>query len=335
MSAGSPLVEQAMSALQAGNWGKSEVLCRQALREKPTSAEALFTLARIHSERGDDWEGIRLTQAAICYGPQYVPPYRTLAATYYAMGRHAEAAEIYRAWSHIEPNSPEVRHMLAATTGENTPTRCSDDYVHSHFNAFADRFDSVLVKRLRYRGPEVIAQALATHAGTPEAKLDVLDAGCGTGLCGLTIRPWCRRLVGVDLADKMVERARQRGCYDELAVAELSAFMSSRPGAFDVIVSADVLIYFGALGAPIQAAFEALRPHGLLVVTVEALADNGTDPFKLEESGRYAHRDTYLREVLGAAKLDVLRIEQDSLRWEGGSKVPFYTVVARKAASTK
>ena len=36
----------------------------------------------------------------------------------------------------------------------------------------------------------------------------VLDAGCGTGLCGPLLRPYAKRLVGVDLSSGMLERAR-------------------------------------------------------------------------------------------------------------------------------
>ena len=40
--------------------------------------------------------------------------------------------------------------------------------------------------------------------------LDVLDAGCGTGLCGPLVAPYKRRLVGVDLSERMLDRARDR-----------------------------------------------------------------------------------------------------------------------------
>ena len=69
----------------------------------------------------------------------------------------------------------------------------------------------------------------------------------------------------------MIEQARRRGGYDELVVAELCAFMRERPEAFDAIVSADTLVYFGALEEVCQAAHHALRPGGLFVFTVEAL----------------------------------------------------------------
>ena len=38
----------------------------------------------------------------------------------------------------------------------------------------------------------------------------MLDAGCGTGLCGPLIAPHARRLVGVDLSGQMLAHARER-----------------------------------------------------------------------------------------------------------------------------
>lgn len=49
-----------------------------------------------------------------------------------------------------------------------------------------------------------------------------IDLGCGTGLMGPLLRPHVGHLAGVDLSAGMVDKARQRGCYDELAVGELA-----------------------------------------------------------------------------------------------------------------
>src|SRR5207248_233908 len=83
-------------------------------------------------------------------------------------------------------------------------------------------------------------------AGVADASLDVLDLGCGTGLCGALLRRWARTLVGVDLSPGMLEKARERGCYDRLEQGDLVAVMRTMPArSFDLIVATDVLIYIG------------------------------------------------------------------------------------------
>ena len=77
--------------------------------------------------------------------------------------------------------------------------------------------------------------------------LDVLDAGCGAGLCGPLIAPCARRLVGVDLSGRMLAQARNKNVYDELIQRELTSYLRDSPAVFDAIVSADTLVYFGPL----------------------------------------------------------------------------------------
>ena len=60
------------------------------------------------------------------------------------------------------------------------------------------------------------------RASTPSQRLDVLDAGCGTGLCGVLVAPFARRLVGVDLSDGMLAHAGDKNIYHALIRAELT-----------------------------------------------------------------------------------------------------------------
>ena len=85
--------------------------------------------------------------------------------------------------------------MHAACTGHDVPARASNGFVERTFDGFAASFESKL-ERLSYRAPALVA-AMIEEAGVERAKrLDVLDAGCGTGLCGPLLAPYARRLVG-------------------------------------------------------------------------------------------------------------------------------------------
>ena len=43
-----------------------------------------------------------------------------------------------------------------------------------------------------------------------------MDAGCGTGLCGPMFRNISSYLAGIDLSQRMIDRARAREVYDSL-----------------------------------------------------------------------------------------------------------------------
>ena len=114
------------------------------------------------------------------------------------------------------------------------------------FDRFAQSFDAKL-RQLDYRGPELAAAAVARRLGDARGNLDVLDAGCGTGLCGPLLRPYARQLSGVDLSSGMLHKARARQVYDHLILGELTACLEGLAACYDLIVLVDTLIYFGEL----------------------------------------------------------------------------------------
>lgn len=309
---------------------------KRATELSPELSDAWCNLADC-LKREQDFDGAVAVLRRVLRYPE--PPSRAselLADILRMQGRVAEAAQTVAAWLAREPTNPIARHMAAAFSGQDAPTRAPDEYVQTYFDAFADEFDSIL-KGLNYRAPEFVATALraaASHRASMPVFAAVLDAGCGTGLCGPLVRELCGRLVGVDLSPKMLQYAQQRGCYDELIAAELGIFMRSRPEAFDAIVCADTLVYFGALTEPLASAHMALREGGPLVFTVEALPESDPADHRLGVSGRYQHGETYLRRVLGELGFTVESVAPQVVRKETGTDVLGYIVVARSHRST-
>src|SRR5205085_7627608 len=112
---------------------------------------------------------------------------------------------------------------------------------------------------------------------------------------------------------------------------ELTAYLANCTEAFDVIVSADTLVYFGPLEAVVAAAEQALRPGGRLVFTVEEpVGDSG---YSIATSGRYRHGREYLERVLADASL-TSEIVSAELRLEAGEPVPGFVVLGRKPVPT-
>jgi predicted TPR repeat methyltransferase len=159
-------------------------------------------------------------------------------------------------------------------------------------------------------------------------QFDVADLGCGTGLCGPLVRPWARRLAGCDLSAGMLEQAAGRGDYDVLDKTELVQFLEARGGAFDVVISADTLCYFGDLRAVTIAARHAMRAGGHFVFTVEALADDSPEDYRLLVNGRYAHAPAYVERLLTDAGLRPHRLAREVLRQEFGLPVNGFLVTA-------
>ena len=317
---------------------------RGATERAPSMAEAWFNLGVCYRRLKDPTQAMECFRKTVEHGPGYSAAYEALATLLYRAGRSAEAADAYREWLKYEPENSIARHMLAATSGEGAPARAGDAYLTEMFDKFAETFDENL-QELGYRAPELLAAALREHVGPSGAAslagttrvvgaagptLDILDAGCGTGLCGPLLKPITRSLVGVDISPGMTEKAKARGLYNELVVQELVDFMRSRPAAFDAIISADTLVYFGALDAPMAVAYECLRSPGVLAFTVERLDAVPSEGYRLEPHGRYSHSAGYVRGVLTAAGFTAVSLTEETLRRERGAEVNGYVVVARR-----
>jgi predicted TPR repeat methyltransferase len=315
---------------QRGHLAQAEATFRQVIAQAPEHAAAWQNLGNALSDLERLDEALDAHREAMRLAPQSPDSYRYLGAMLYAVGRVAEATEVYQQMLARFPDDPRARHFMASCTGEAVPERAPDDYVRAEFDDFAPVFDATLA-RLDYRAPALVDDELARLFPDAQASLDVLDAGCGTGLCAPGLRPRAKTLVGVDLSPAMIELARKRSLYDDLVVAELSAYLRAHPGAFDAVVSADTLVYFGDLGEVAAAAARALRPGGALVFTVEAAEPaNAPAGFRLNPHGRYSHTRAYLVRVLGAADFVEVTTTGALLRKEAGTWVAGFLVGSRR-----
>lgn len=208
------------------------------------------------------------------------------------------------------------------------PSAMPAAYIRALFDGYAPRFDQHLVEALHYRGPAVLAAALAEVApGRRFAR--ALDLGCGTGLMGGALRPLVERIDGVDLSPAMVAQAKQTGAYTDLAVGSLEAALQAEPSAFDLLTAADVLVYCGDLAPIMAGAALALASGGLFGFTLQR--GGGTAEYTLGSDLRFAHAPDYARASVEAAGLTVLRLEEASTRSEKGRDVPGLLIVARRA----
>jgi len=313
----------------AGRPSESEAAYREAIRLNPRHLDAYTNLGILLNALNRTEEAARCFSTVITLGPRHREARKLLALAHCTLGETAEAVKLYEEWLDEEPGDPIALHMLAACTGRDVPLRASNAFIERTFNGFASSFESKL-QRLSYRAPALVA-AMLEDAGVEHAKhLDVLDAGCGTGLCGPLITPYARQLVGVDLSEEMLARAKEKNVYDELQQAELTTYLRENGAAFDLIVSADTLVYFGDLREVIAVAAGALRMHGHLVFTLERAAEGETNVgYRLQSHGRYSHVRSYVEQVLSATGLQPKVVDAD-LRTEAGAPVRGLVVRATK-----
>jgi len=301
---------------------------RRALEIDPDDAANHFNVGKTLEVMGNSNEAIAAYRRSLELNPQSAVAQQSLAGLLHQQGKSDEAVAVYQRWLAANPDDPIARHMVSAITGRDVAQRASDDYVQRTFDAFAGDFEAQLSK-LRYQAPKLIATTLSREILEAAPQFDVLDAGCGTGLCGPLLRGYARRLTGVDLSGGMLQKARQRKVYDDLIQAELTAHLRDQPEGYDIIVSSDTFNYFGSLGVLFASACKALRPGGLMVFTLERNEQTEAD-WHLKPHGRYTHSEAYLRRCLEEAGLRIVSVERDTLRHEQRRPVAGWIATARR-----
>lgn len=232
-------------------------------------------------------------------------------------------------WLDYYPQNPLVIYMSNAILHNSKITIADPNYVRHIFDDFASGFEEVL-QSLNYQAPQYIAEFMSGfYASLGFKKLRILDAGCGTGLCGKFLKKYAswRGLDGVDLSSQMLAQAQSKKLYSHLYCEELLTYLQTSKKRYDLIVAADVFTYFGELDSLFEKLATKLHSNGRLIFTVTQNNHSQQD-FFLHPSGRFHHHQNYLNKLLQKFGFWVEKFEPKALRFEGDSAVMGYVISA-------
>jgi predicted TPR repeat methyltransferase len=329
-----------------------------ALGLRPEDPQILADIAHIRSKKKDHRGAARMLERAVELRPDSFQLQWELSRVYWTLTDWQKTVDVLKKIIEMQPMLPmshylygtalkelgsveaakaEMRRALdlglrhpAAEFFANTligghTAHSPSEVVIDLFDGYSANFEKNLVQDLKYQGHTMIEQAVLAVGVTPP--LDVLDAGCGTGLCGALFKPMARRLIGVDLAPKMIEKSRERNIYDELIVGDAAEVIRRYPAGLDLILAGDVLIYIGEADEIFDAAAMALRPGGLFAFTIET---NDQDGVRLMPTQRYQHSTSYIRRLAEARGMRELHSSSHVLRIERGAPVASHAIVIGK-----
>jgi predicted TPR repeat methyltransferase len=300
---------------------------------KPVSSGDLildrrFEWARESFAAGDADTVSSLLQEVIASAPRFAPAWFLLGEAREALGDRDGAIEAFRQALSADADDRQGAAVRLARLGALPPVAMPIAYIRSLFDGYAAGFEESLVGRLGYRGPWLLIDGLG-RAGLLRAFSSVVDLGCGTGLAGTAIRPHARRLTGVDLSSRMLEAAHAKAVYDRLVEAEAMTFLREEAAAgvrHDLVLAADVFIYFHELMQVPRLALPAMAPEALIAFTVETHDGDGVI---LRDTLRYAHGEAHVRHALAQGGFTPLVLEPTPARNEKGMAVPGLVVIAR------
>lgn len=280
---------------------------------------------------GDVASAVSVFEQVLELAPEWPEARFALADALHAAGRRDEAVTAYAAY--LARDAADVMGAairLALLGAAPQPDQLPQAYVRTLFDQYAPRFEESLVGKLAYQAPFQLRAALDAVAPVSAPEGRVLDLGCGTGLGGEAVRHRAAWLEGVDLSSAMVEQARRKGIYDRLEVGDALAALTGAKDRFDIVIAADVMIYFGDLAPLLAAVRHALVPGGRFAFSAQKAAGNG---FLLGGDHRYSHSAPYLRAAAETSGFVVERLEEAVSRTEAGTGVPGFIAVLRDRPS--
>ena len=317
---------------KTGDQVKAEQSYLLAIELDPDCPDAFYLLSSLCVEQARFKEAKQFHCRGFVAGPAAGKPRIKLSLAYYELGRTEEAIALIDAWLAEQPDHPVAQHLAVAYKGLAAPQRCSDAYVESTFDGFADSFEPTLAK-LKYAGPQALADELQALDFSTAGKR-TLDLGCGTGLNGVHLKSVSSVLEGVDLSRRMLDIARQKGVYDRLEKSEICEFLarSGGGGRYDLITCIDTFIYFGALEEVMALIARNLNAGGWLIFTTEKLDsdDSAQRSHHLNISGRYSHGESYLRALLQTNGFAPPHLRELTIRMESGMPIAGQAMRARK-----
>lgn len=228
-------------------------------------------------------------------------------------GCRQAVVKLGRARLERKPDDAIQRYLLAALIGEKCE-RAPDDYLVAYFDGFAETFELKLTGALGYRVPQDLYVLLAKMG---RHFTNMLDLGCGTGLAAPFLRQLGAKLIGVDLSPRMLEKAAERQLYDRLVESEVGAFLTETKETFDLVMGADLLIYFGDLAPLLRSVASVLEPGGFFALSVETTTEAD---FVGLPSGRFAHAASYI-EALSSADFVLVERQETTIRLEANQPV--------------
>ena len=322
----STLINLAATRLRLARPGDALASADAALEAEPDSADALLHRATALAELGRRAEALAAFERLLAIAPTHAQAWSSRGSLLREMNRLDEAAQAFRQAMQHGADVPLHTYYLASVGASDRPPSAPAAYVQHLFDGYADEFDEHLVGQLHYQAHRSLVDGLVRWAPGPYAS--ALDLGCGTGLCGPLVRPMVKRLTGVDLSARMLERARGLDVYDTLEHGDVVQFLGRTDEGYELLLAADVFIYVGALEAVFQGAQRTMT-RGTFCFSVELAADDVD--YELLPSLRYAHSKPYLLRLAQAHGFEAIAMHGGPVREDQGVSIDGLYVYLRRS----
>jgi predicted TPR repeat methyltransferase len=302
----------------------------QALRVKPDFIEGLVNRAVALFEMKRLDEALTGFDRVLALDSENAVAWTNRGNVFQALNRLDEAVACYDRALAINPDLETAKqNRFYVQLALRQVSRIDARALRETFDDISPRFDALMVDKLQYRGHLQLRAMADRVIAQPTPPLAILDLGCGTGLVGEAFKDIAAggRLDGLDLAPRMIEAARARGVYDDFVLGDLETVLAEPGRRYNLILSADTMVYLGDLAPTFAGVMNRLAPGGFYIFAVESKTGEG---WEQTPANRFRHSQSYLRAEAARAGLSFIDTMETVLRLEADEPVPGLVAALRK-----
>lgn len=288
-----PLNETAL--LCYGHYLTEKKLIRQAIAQYktllnhfPHNITAWFNIAVLYNQQNNQAKALQAYEQVVRLNPYHADAHYNMVLLYKKTHNLTKAkTHLSKAYA-IKPDDERIGFMKSSLIDNISPKSMPINFVRSLFDDYAAEYNKSLAS-LNYQLPALLSSYLQKYIDIP-LHLGI-EIGCGTGLCAKAIKTRVQRLIGIDIARSMLEKAKALNEYAMLIQSDALTGLLSISEKPSMIIAADVLPYLGDLKRLFETVKKLLPKHGYFCFTTE---NSNESPFLLQNTSRYAHAHEYL-----------------------------------------
>ncbi|WCR57574.1 methyltransferase [Wolbachia endosymbiont of Ctenocephalides felis wCfeJ] len=222
---------------------------------------------------------------------------------HFAMGNTNKAYTYLTKTLKLDNDYEEASYYIKKMTNLAPIIKLPTNLIKQYFDYTGEYFVEHWLIAKQYRGHELIHTAITKIFDDSTSALDILDLGCGTGICGhfLKINNIGSRIIGVDISNRMLNIAR--GCfikgkpvYNELIHMEMTDFLKQEKNyLYDVIIFAEVLHYLHDFQAELELAKKSMSKKGAIICLIRRKEGGGID--FVNKGDYFRHSESYVQRV--------------------------------------
>ena len=222
---------------------------------------------------------------------------------HFALGNTNKAYDYLTKTLRLDNSHEEASYYIKKMTNPKPIKELPKNLIKQYFDYTGEYFVEHWLIAKQYRGHELIHMIITKIFNNHTSKLDILDLGCGTGICGhfLKIHNVGNNITGIDISNRMLNIAR--GCfikgkpvYNELIHMEITDFLKQEKNyKYDVIIFAEVLHYLYNFELELALAKRFMSENGVIICLIRRKEGDGID--FINKGDYFRHSENYVQHV--------------------------------------